>query len=270
MPHGRATVYRLVLVLSLVLMGTPLALLAPPTTVGAEQPVEIVDLAPPRADETVTVRRGNQTVTFRPLKTVRLADGQEVVANRLVVGFHATVGAAERAAAHQQAGARGGLKARVVGPLGPAAQVIDVGGTVTLEAALQAYRADPRVRFAEPDSIERAFETPNDSFFDDQWGMAVIQAPTAWNTTHGSTARKIAILDCGIYEAGSSLPNGFPGHDDLNGKVVARRDFTGSATGSDDYCDHGTHVAGIASAITNNATGVSGVGWDRPAREREH
>jgi subtilisin family serine protease len=44
--------------------------------------------------------------------------------------------------------------------------------------------------------------------------------------------------------------------------TVARRDFTGSPSGTDDFCDHGTHVAGIASANTNNGIGVAGVGYD--------
>ena len=83
--------------------------------------------------------------------------------------------------------------------------------------------------------------------------MTKIQAPAAWGVTHGSATVKIAILDCGIYEA----------HPDLAGKVVDRQDFT-----SNPYerhgrsCNHGTHVAGIASADTNNGTGVAGVGYN--------
>src|SRR5205823_5931944 len=64
--------------------------------------------------------------------------------------------------------------------------------------------------------------------------------------------------DCGIYEA----------HPDLAGKVVDRQDFTGDVANSptdpatNDRCNHGTHVAGIASAVTNNNTGVAGVGYN--------
>jgi len=85
---------------------------------------------------------------------------------------------------------------------------------------------------------------------------------TAWDVTTGNPTIKIAILDCGIYEDGSSQPHGLPGHPDINGKVIERRDFTGSVTGSDDFCNHGTHVAGIAAASTNNTIGVTGVGYN--------
>jgi hypothetical protein len=82
--------------------------------------------------------------------------------------------------------------------------------------------------------------------------MTKIQAPAAWNRTHGSSSVRVAILDTGINEA----------HPDLTSRVVARQDFTSSASGTTDVNGHGTHVAGIASALTNNSLGVAGVGFD--------
>ncbi|MDP2991007.1 MAG: S8 family serine peptidase, partial [Kiritimatiellota bacterium] len=61
-----------------------------------------------------------------------------------------------------------------------------------------------------------------------------------------------AVLDTGIKLT----------HPDLAGKIVVSQNFaTGSAT-SDDLHGHGTHVAGISAAITNNGTGVAGLGRD--------
>jgi len=131
-------------------------------------------------------------------------------------------------------------------------EYVDTTGAPSLEAVIQSYRADPRVRYAEPDYIVHALDLPNDQYFGNQYDMRTIQAPGAWSVTHGSASVTVAILDCGIYEA----------HPDLAGKVIARRAFTGSTYGTDDRCDHGTHVAGIASATTNNATGVAGLGYE--------
>lgn len=76
---------------------------------------------------------------------------------------------------------------------------------------------------------------------------ADIDAPTAWDTTQDGV--KVAILDCGINE----------NHPDLAGKIVDKQDFTNSASGTNDIYGHGTHVAGIVAAVTNNSNGVAGV-----------
>ncbi len=169
-----------------------------------------------------------------------------------IVGFKDGVGATERAAVHRVAASRGTIVPTAVKRVGDTAEYVDTTGAPSLEVAIQSYRADPRVRYAEPDYIVHALDLPNDQYFGNQYGMNKIQAPAAWSTTNGSGNVKIAILDCGIYEA----------HPDLAGKVIAHQDFTGSANGTDDRCNHGTHVAGIASAATNNATGVAGLGYD--------
>lgn len=106
------------------------------------------------------------------------------------------------------------------------------------------------VEYIEPDFIATKVETPNDSLFSSQWGLTKVQAPSAWNTTHGASFVNIAILDTGIDQ----------NHQDIGSKVTKRANFT---TDSDfDGDGHGTHVAGIASAQTNNALGIAGIGYD--------
>lgn len=107
------------------------------------------------------------------------------------------------------------------------------------------------VDYVEPDYTARAVETPDDTNFKQQWGLTKIQAPQAWNITHSANSIKIAILDSGIDSS----------HIDLASKVVDKLNFTDSTTTEDIY-GHGTAVAGIAAAATNNSTGVSGVGYN--------
>jgi thermitase len=130
-------------------------------------------------------------------------------------------------------------------------QVVRVTAGDELRAVAR-YRANPNVVFAEVDGIVRALSfTPNDPMLPDQWGLAKVEATLAWGVTRGSSAIRIAILDTGIDA----------GHGDINPKVVASRNFTTSPT-VNDRNGHGTHVAGIAAAVTNNARGVAGLGFD--------
>ena len=114
---------------------------------------------------------------------------------------------------------------------------------------------NPFIEYAEPDYKVYALETTNDPSLPSQWGMFKIQAAgasySAWNTTHGSSLVKIAILDTGIDK----------NHEDLASKTVAYINFTTSPT-DDDLFGHGTHVAGIAAAITDNNIGVAGAGYN--------
>jgi len=104
---------------------------------------------------------------------------------------------------------------------------------------------------------------PDDPYFDLQWGPKQVQAPAAWGTSTGSGAT-IAIVDTGI-----DLD-----HPDLAGKIAGGATFIdckpscgngdwesgGAAAGAGG--PHGTHVAGIAAAATDNGTGIAGVAPD--------
>ena len=121
-----------------------------------------------------------------------------------------------------------------------------------VQQVLADLQRDPRVEFAEMNrSVELAF-APNDTSFGSQWGMAKINASTAWDTTQSDSSIRIAILDTGI-----DLD-----HPDLAAKIMVSQDFTGSPVGADDSYNHGTHVAGTAAAITNNSLGIAGVGFN--------
>ena len=89
-----------------------------------------------------------------------------------------------------------------------------------------------------------------DPYAAQQWGLTRIQADRAWAVATGSGIT-IAIVDTGV-----DL-----GHPDLAPKILtAGVDFVDSKDqdGAQDESGHGTHVAGIAAAATNNGIGVAG------------
>lgn len=117
--------------------------------------------------------------------------------------------------------------------------------------ALAGLRRNPAVSFAELDATAEAQGVPNDPSFSLQWGLQKIDAPDAWTYDQGSPTVRVAVLDTGV-----SLS-----HPDLAAKIVANKNFSSSTT-VDDVNGHGSHVAGIAAAVTNNGIGVAGVGYN--------
>jgi len=120
------------------------------------------------------------------------------------------------------------------------------------EVAAVAARAD--VVRVEPDVVFHTLVTPNDTCLTGclgttDWAIPDIDAPKAWNYSLGNGVT-IGILDSGIDV----------NHPDLAGKITGSEiDETGGA-GRDPL--HGTGVAGTAAAVTNNAMGIPGVGWN--------
>ncbi|HID89770.1 MAG TPA: peptidase S8, partial [Anaerolineae bacterium] len=75
-------------------------------------------------------------------------------------------------------------------------------------------------------------------------GLSTIDAPHAWGLSRGSPSVLIAVIDSGID----------PAHPDLQAKIRTDidYDFVGEDDVAEDECGHGTHVAGIAAADTDN------------------
>lgn len=137
------------------------------------------------------------------------------------------------------------------------------GVTFTVVAALAAALALPSGASAATPPCTSSYgspggataSSPNDPLFPKQWGLTdIIHAPGAWARGGTGAGATIAIVDTGI-----DL-----GHPDLSGKVVPGTDLAGDQPCSpgQDREGHGTHVAGIAAAATNNGIGVAGTAPD--------
>jgi serine protease len=89
----------------------------------------------------------------------------------------------------------------------------------------------------------------NDTYRGIQWALDTLQAETAWNL-HQAIGQVVAVVDTGV--DGS--------HPDLAAHLLRGFDeMTGSGDGRTDPDGHGTHVAGIISAVGGNCQGVAGL-----------
>lgn len=162
------------------------------------------------------------------------------------------------------------------------------------EGTLARLRADPEVQYAELDQRRYLHAiTPNDPLYTQQWYLQVaastpsaVDATDAWTITTGSNSIVIADIDNGVR----------PDHPDLTGRLltgycfisdsfvanggncpgvgatdpgdwVTQQDITSSPNGEcsgatvEPSSWHGTRVAGILAAASNNGVGVAGLTW---------
>jgi len=202
----------------------------------------------------------------------------------------------------QALAARNRLDLRGQRAIGPTLRVVELGQPLTaaeLADALARLQADPAVAFAEPDGRARHHSLPNDPLFPGQWQLqavqpAAIDAQSAWDVTTGSPGIVVAVLDTGVRfdhpDLGRIGGGGrlLPGHDfvgrDYDGQFRVANDgdgwdpdpsdpgdwvtdadaglplFSGCEVGGSSW--HGTRVAGLIGARTNNGAGIAGATWD--------
>ncbi|MFW5947855.1 MAG: S8 family serine peptidase, partial [Gemmatimonadota bacterium] len=151
---------------------------------------------------------------------------------------------------------------------------VPAGREITVARALS---NNPNVEFAEPDYL-RTFGDPavmpvNDPFIGYKWDLdndgniydsqgnvlattGAADADMDWreaveavSSSNGSA--RIGIMDTGIRND----------HEELTGRIAAQYDFFDGDSNAEDDNGHGTHVAGIAAAATDNDTGTAGVAY---------
>jgi subtilisin family serine protease len=172
--------------------------------------------------------------------------------------------------------ATGAVKAEALGDdaVGQTANrvaIIRVGPGTTPAQRLATYRARLDVVYAEPNRPVHALTlgAPNDPGFSQQWAFGITSTLAGWSIYPGlygaPTGASIAVVDTGVDAS----------HPDLAGHVQTSLGATCLTTNpsapqpcvagaaADDQ-GHGTHVAGIAAAATDNAVGVAGLAFSSP------
>ena len=158
------------------------------------------------------------------------------------------------------------------------------GGIDPTEAARKILEENKDIiEWAEPDFVYEADFVPNDPNAASQYHLSRIAAYTAWDISQGDTSVVLGIVDSGsdldhpdlaanIKYNYAEIPNDMIDNDG-NGYIDDWRgwDFAGpnylSLSEDNDpnivssYCEHGSHVSGCASQVTNNGVHGAGIGF---------
>jgi subtilisin family serine protease len=145
----------------------------------------------------------------------------------------------------------------------------------------------------------RIFATPNDPRYSTNWTLSKVNAPAAWDIATGNGQTVVAVIDSGfalahedlasqwaqnsgetgMTQSGGRCWTGTPTakqsngcDDDNNGYIDDWRGWnfvigdnnpqTGRTNTAGDGVRHGTQVAGIAGASSNNGVGMAAVNWN--------
>ena len=194
-----------------------------------------------------------------------------------------------------------GIRASYKKPSSNKAHIVQLAQPLSLpEAQAYAAQLshDPSVAYAEPDQLMFPSDalTPSDSSYANQWHLNTANSnnpsasnlPAAWAETTGSNKIVVAVVDTGVLNhvdlaprliGGNAASSGYDFVSFANrGNDGNGRDNNPSDTGdwvstydvsTADFSNcnlrdstwHGTHVAGIIGAASNNGRGVSGVDW---------
>jgi len=163
---------------------------------------------------------------------------------------------------------------------------VRIGDGADLFAALDGYRNHPDVALAELNTFGRYASTPDDPTYGSQWHLPIIRADLAWDITAGLPSITVAVLDSGsnfshpdfglgsdAYEsvwlnsgedAWTTPDNPATGNgvdDDGNGFIDDWKGWDHFNNNNDSRGTnfHGTMVAGMAAAKTNNGLNVASV-----------
>ncbi|MCP3137091.1 S8 family peptidase [Pyxidicoccus xibeiensis] len=202
------------------------------------------------------------------------------VEGEVLVRFRDDAPALKQDATHAVKGARVMHRFRKLAGL----QHVRLPEGTSVEQALEHYRRDPLVAYAEPNFIYMPSALPADSRFGELWALdntgqtlgtvdADLNVPEAWAILQERESGVVAVIDSGVDFTHPDLADNMwvnPGEvagngvdDDGNGYVddvhgIDATDYTRTKPPMD-VNGHGTHVAGTIAARAGNGPGVVGV-----------
>lgn len=154
---------------------------------------------------------------------------------------------------------------------------------VDAETLMRQIAVNPDVEYIEPNIRLYPTLTPNDTFFNLQYGfqsgVGGSNADQAWNLGFFGAGKIVAVIDTGYrphVDLNANIINGYDfitnvaTANDSNGRDASALDpgdwttagqcYAGSPATNSSW--HGTHVAGTVAAVTNNAAGVAGMAFN--------
>lgn len=110
---------------------------------------------------------------------------------------------------------------------------------------------DDAITFVEPNVERQLFSTPNDPNYPFQWWVPQVQIGASWSFANQQKKDiVVAVIDSGIDA----------NHEDLRGIIApGGYNFYHDNTNTTDYDGHGTNIAGIIAANSNNHIGITGI-----------
>ncbi len=172
-----------------------------------------------------------------------------VATDEFIVTFKGNASKAQRDDALKNAGAKGGKK---IGRLNM--QKVDIPRNGQAKAIAE-LKGNGAVKSIDKNFTRSINSIPNDPRFGDQWNLTQIDWDDAYGVIDPAGTAVVAVLDTGVDTS----------HPDLAGQFADTSTFYNAidpTSGVSDPNGHGTQMAGIIAANTNNATGIAGVAYD--------
>lgn len=143
---------------------------------------------------------------------------------------------------------------------------IAVPDSITVEEYINILEKTDEFECVEFDTYSKPCMSANDEYYNNQWGLSRIHADMAWDITTGSPSVKVAVIEINGFEL--NHPDLYYGADTYANLSVSEyvnyEPEIPAPTSS-----HGTLVAGIIGAKTNNSVGIAGIAGEMVLRAQK-